>query len=1273
MTGEPLHKDSTQPRPARFGGQVARRWRRSVARLATSASDERTFTLKFPLDTLGRAVAFEPAAAQYNVVEGIREGSLFAFVSGLHLAGFRLFTSVAEASTFRQKSGFDSAAFGAMAEAHLGIAAPGFTGEAIANFLSAKPRKGLDQYGADDLARRLYYKFAGKRMDDKADAGLAEACQGIAAALTGCFSSWEGLYADKSATVGTVDAWLQAVSPQFPSLMPLVSGTGSSGSDTPVAWAGSPSPALAQADTVVWMHLCVARYLPVAREAGGTASKLAPAVQNLILSAQDNGLSWLFNKGLDYFRDVPTATICADYGVPQTAAWAVDRLKALAMAIAPPAFNDLPHYSAFRKTFAGKHRSWIANYLNRLEELAALFSGSGSGSALPPECFRQAQSDDLFNGLDDVIQAWAAGVGQIPDLFAVARAALARLCGEEPGAAEGDVGRIEDTSKALDYVNGFEQMLLARIEQREGELASKPYGADLLKWRTQRQDALARIPKLQRISGELPDLAQEQASRTDLINRMLALQSAWAARVAGAVGESLDGVLSAMARAERSGLAKHPRAQEWLEPHRLQELAARRFLSGVVAMSRRLSPAGRERLIVALRGWKVVTDKRLFNGWVINRRGQIYRSPWSTARHEALPIRPYCWQQAGWLESLAGLFPAPGVGTDKVGTSELGDWLQVQQFLLRSRVACLTEQQPASLLEGLDLDALNPAPQLRMALAKPTLAPADLRRMTGLLQGEVTRVTQDCLRPQLMVRVKVQFIESNELLYVPKARGWAVPQRYCGQGTPVGRALAQWEAGPEVQAHELAARLFPKRKQGDLEGDAGELLRQVPHDWYLPSRLRATVLSEPWDRHGMAIGKGRSSASPGKDTPVLGRLVGVSSFKGALDRALLDDQTKFGEVMLILDQFFDQTLTMRDGRFAVTLTQSSQRVCAAVPITTRDGAPQSEARAQFFDRLVSIDLGERRIGFAVFDLRQYVEHGRLDPVVDQGGRAIIGSVAVPSVRRLIQTVSGYRKVEQASPKIGDRYSKRLEQYRENVTADVCHAIDELCARFGGFPVLESSVRNFEQGARQLDLVYKGVLNRYSFSNVDAHKMVRKEYWFGSDKWLHPYAKVYEWDEATGTYKKKPKDLNLFPGATISPAGTSQTCWKCGRNPLTVLRNLGAHAQVEQGGVVWTDVGNMRLLRGREYTDEELRRGRRQQVNLRMNRPVDAGRWNAKELERYLRMTMRQPQASRRAKDTSQSLYQCVFTDCGSSHHADEGAAVNIGRKFLREKVVRATG
>jgi hypothetical protein len=49
--------------------------------------------------------------------------------------------------------------------------------------------------------------------------------------------------------------------------------------------------------------------------------------------------------------------------------------------------------------------------------------------------------------------------------------------------------------------------------------------------------------------------------------------------------------------------------------------------------------------------------------------------------------------------------------------------------------------------------------------------------------------------------------------------------------------------------------------------------------------------------------------------------------------------------------------------------------------------------------------------------------------------------------------------------------------------------------------------------------------------------------------------------------------------------------------------------------------------------------------------------------------MRQSQMSRRARNTTQSLYQCVFTDCGSGHHAGDSAAVNIGKRFLREKVV----
>ena len=793
----------------RFGGQAARRWRRSIAKLATAAADERTFTLKFPLDLQGRTVDFGLAAAQYNVVEGTRPGSLLAFVTGLHLAGFRLFTSRAEAATFRQKSAVDDDAFRSAALESLGVETEGLSAEAIVNFLSAKPRKGLDVYGRDDLARRLYFKFVGKRLDDKADAGLVEFCNGLAGALTERFATWDALYAERCEAVEAANAYLQGLSARFPSLMPMVNGS-SAGSvvEAPIAWSGPVDPALADTDTTLWLHLCVARYLPASGAAVGAASRMAPAVQNMILSAQDNGLSWLFNKGLDYFRSTPARVVCDEHGVPESSAWAVERLGVLASAIPPPAFNRLSHYADFRKTFAGKQRSWVANYLSRLDELAVLFSQGATQVAVVPDCFNAARQDAVFNGLDDEVEAWLASLAQAPAAYSQAVTSLQRLRGEHAGLDAEDVRRIDDVSRGLDYASGFEKMLLARIEQRQGEIAGKPYGPALLRWAQQRQEAILRIPRLPRISGELPDLADEARRRSSLLQGLLNLQRVWAQRLAALVGRSLGHLLAALAENEGRGLARHPRAQEWLQqPERLHELAARRFLAGVAGLARRLSPLGRNHLVVLLRQWNVVTEKRLFNGWVINRRGSIYRSPWSTARHEPLPIRSRCWEGANWLEDLTRLFQDPAHSGD---VKSLGDWLQVQQFLLRSSVACLAADQPASLLDGLDLAVLSLAPPLRLGLSRALIAFPDLRRLTGLLQGEVTRITQDCLRTDLMVRAKVQFIDSNELLYVPKQRDWRIPERYRGDGASLATVLAAAQAGEVESAVALAGLLFPE-------------------------------------------------------------------------------------------------------------------------------------------------------------------------------------------------------------------------------------------------------------------------------------------------------------------------------------------------------------------------------------------------------------------------------------------------------------------------------
>ena len=298
--------------------------------------------------------------------------------------------------------------------------------------------------------------------------------------------------------------------------------------------------------------------------------------------------------------------------------------------------------------------------------------------------------------------------------------------------------------------------------------------------------------------------------------------------------------------------------------------------------------------------------------------------------------------------------------------------------------------------------------------------------------------------------------------------------------------------------------------------------------------------------------------------------------------------------------------------------------------------------------------------------------GKLEPATDPAtGVPLVGSIAVPAVRRLISAVRTYRGKSQPNQKITQRYSSRLEKLRENVVGDVSQRIDALCARYGAFPVLESSVSNLQTGSRQLDLVYGSVLHRYTYSDVDAHKLARAQYWQGADSWAHPYLMSYEWDKVNSRWSRKSKQLKLYPGASVNPAGTSQVCCHCGRNPIDALRALGGRVEVGDGGAIGVSDGEIRVMSGSQYSEAERRQADRQKRRLSLNRPAPAGRYSLQEAERYLRMTLRQGHPSLLAKDTTQSRYQCVYTDCGKSYHADEGAAINIGRKWLTERIDQA--
>jgi transposase len=60
-----------------------------------------------------------------------------------------------------------------------------------------------------------------------------------------------------------------------------------------------------------------------------------------------------------------------------------------------------------------------------------------------------------------------------------------------------------------------------------------------------------------------------------------------------------------------------------------------------------------------------------------------------------------------------------------------------------------------------------------------------------------------------------------------------------------------------------------------------------------------------------------------------------------------------------------------------------------------------------------------------------------------------------------------------------------------------------------------------------------------------------------------------------------------------------------------------------------------------------------------------------EMVSAIRRCLRHRQESTRSKDTSQSRYRCLFFGCGHSMHADENAAINIGYKWLTQKIAPA--
>jgi len=372
---------------------------------------------------------------------------------------------------------------------------------------------------------------------------------------------------------------------------------------------------------------------------------------------------------------------------------------------------------------------------------------------------------------------------------------------------------------------------------------------------------------------------------------------------------------------------------------------------------------------------------------------------------------------------------------------------------------------------------------------------------------------------------------------------------------------------------------------------------------------------------------------------------------------MLTKDAEIGDITLIIDQRIKQDIQQTDSGVKINTDPSGGQITLAVPLT--ELIPKG--RPEFIlDHFVAIDLGEVGIGYAVYKVEGFelIEHG---------------SIAIRSIRNLMSAVDRHRKLRQPQQKFQASYNPLLSQLRENAIGDSLGVVDGLMAQFNAFPIFESSVGNFERGANQLKMVYESVLKHYIFSSVDAHKSARKHHWCGGDKWSHPTLRTWEYT-SEGVKTDKEKQLNLFPGASVHPAGTSQTCSKCNRNPIKmVYKVLDGDAKFvfkanAKGQYELPSGDSIYLYAQPKLTPKELKDTRRKKLTrLPTVRLVED--FKGEEMLKAIRRCLRFKQESSRSKDTSQSSYRCLFSDCGHAMHADENAAINIGAKWVKEKVV----
>lgn len=1280
-------------------GQTLRNYRKRLSTFGI-VPESNVLTTKFKLElpdgcSWSNDNTFEDCIRLYDAIEGCGKGTLTHFLFSVLLAGFRIFSSAAEATLFSNRRAYDEAGFRTALTEAVGAPLPNFTVVKLLKQLSTIPRArgGKDISFVPEVIVREFRKTLCKTVPRQVNEEYVDRLfEEIAYQITVRFASWKQLIENKEQACAAVDDALKGFA-DFPSLEAMAKAAqtqlpeGSS-----IAYDDMlPFIAVNAENQTFAPYAVVATILSYPER--NADEKPSSFVAAHLTTSTASGLSWLFSKGIELFRKESVARLCELYGIAESESHRIETVKAAALAVPEQALlfksKKSLGYHDFRSGFAGRTDSWTTNYINRLLELKAMLQELGDTLELPD---LQRDGLDFLSSADCskeeveiLCKAYAEGRQR-------ACVALDHLLGSDAANIVEDVSALEAYSRVVNRLYALREQIINALKQAK-EDRNSPWKSlwsevqcDFKSWMR-----LERLPKLNQMSGGVPHVGEELQQTMERFisvneerSKHFEMVMAWAQ----STGDNVD-VLESIAAQERIRADKRSPGQ-----YDGQELALRRVLQRIAHVVRDRTDGCAD----AVRCWfaenRVFAQKSEFNKFFYNHLGSIYVSPFSNRRHQAYALSAgIVGQGESLLKNFRDLL-------EKENKTWLQQWdaaetyVRLTGLMMNLRISSLKRPVPSS-VAALHLDNAAMAdvvPEgVRLQMNLPEVSPAILAKAFNAYESLISGALIMLRRERFYLRTKFLWVGNNALVYVPKNRKWNPPERYARSEIwkqIFALDILVFDDLGAVDVQKTFARAVGILDRVDARSAVRELLHQLPHDWCYELPLKDASLTkgkkgdDPTLLDAILVAKegakGTQLSARKVSSNRLARLVGPSLHKERLNQLLLDSRTTVGDMTLLADQEMSQNINLAEAM----LSRGKLEFSLAVPISTpalqpsrmQSGDIGKKSSVLPFKRVVAIDQGEAGFAFAVFNLDE-AGNAWAQPIAQ-------GIVHIPSIRRLIRAVRGYRKGRQGLQKFNQRYDSTMFTMRENVAGDVCGAIAGLMSRYSALPVLEYQVSNLANGGKQLELVYKMVNARFIADKIQAHETERVSWWYGGKGWTIPgYWQEVGADYAAAQKNKKSveileKDgrfyrrLYVSPGTAVNARWTSRICSQCGCNVSELIEKAQEAgmktATLDRNGEVTLFDQTLRLYKRPSASASKDARRRNERADWL--EPMADVTLSLDDLHKVARSNLRRPPKSLQTKDTTQSRYFCVFKNCAchnQEQHADINAAINIGRRFLQ--------